>query len=167
MVRWCIRRRMTRLTLVFEVIKYRLCFKSDKVWKYISSWRNVIFLLPFFQKSCSKQQQKKNSASWQRIIATDRSWVQRGSKCSQRPVRRQEDSGTSKDVSRPGIEPGSQELASWAITARPPQHEITSPAPQSFWRVSWFLLHYPSPQRSASRSSLQTILCYQCNRRWQ
>ena len=30
----------------------------------------------------------------------------------------QEDSGTSKDVSRPGIEPGSQELASCTITAK-------------------------------------------------
>ena len=32
------------------------------------------------------------------------------------PERRQEDSGTSKDVSRPGNEPGLQELASCAIT---------------------------------------------------
>ena len=43
-------------------------------------------------------------------------------------------------MSRPGIEPGSQELASCAITARPPKryHRIPS---QSFWRVSGFLLH--------------------------
>ena len=30
-----------------------------------------------------------------------------------------------KDVSRPGIEPGSQELVSCAITATPPQHDTT------------------------------------------
>ena len=57
------------------------------------------------------------------------------------PERRQEDSGTSKDVSWPGIEPGSQEIASCAITARPPQHDTTGPPHRSsFWRVSGFLL---------------------------
>ena len=45
---------------------------------------------------------------------------------------RQEDSGTSKDVSRPGIEPGSQELASCAITARPPQHDTTGSRHRAF-----------------------------------
>ena len=37
-----------------------------------------------------------------------------------------------KDVSRPGIEPGSQELASCAITARPPQHDTTGPHHRAF-----------------------------------
>ena len=37
-----------------------------------------------------------------------------------------------KDVSRPGIEPGSQELASCAITARPPQHDTTGPRHRAF-----------------------------------
>ena len=46
------------------------------------------------------------------------------------PERRQEDSGTSKDVSRPRIELGSQELASCAITARPPQHDTYTTVPR-------------------------------------
>ena len=47
-----------------------------------------------------------------------------------------------KDVSRPGIEPRSQKLASCAITARPPQHDTTSP---HFWCASGVLLQYPPP----------------------
>ena len=46
---------------------------------------------------------------------------------SQGPERRQEDSGTSKDVSRPGIQIRSQDLASYAITASPSQHNTTDP----------------------------------------
>ena len=57
------------------------------------------------------------------------------------------------------------------ITARPPQHNTTGPRHRAFdlflsscyRRVSGFQLHHPPPERSASRSSLQTILCYQCN----
>ena len=37
-----------------------------------------------------------------------------------------------KDVSRPRIELGSQELASCAITARPPQHDTTGPRHRAF-----------------------------------
>ena len=48
------------------------------------------------------------------------------------PERRQEDSGTSKDVSPPGIKPGSQDLASCAITASPPQHDTTGPRHRAF-----------------------------------
>ena len=49
------------------------------------------------------------------------------------PERRQEDSGTSKKfVLRLGIEPGSQDLASCAITARPPQHDTTSSRHRAF-----------------------------------
>ena len=49
------------------------------------------------------------------------------------PERRQEDSpGTSKNVSQPGIEPGSQELASCAITTRPPQPDTTGPRHRAF-----------------------------------
>ena len=56
----------------------------------------------------------------------------RDSKWSQGPETRQEDSRTSTDVSRPGIEPGSQELASCGITARPPQHDATGPHHRAF-----------------------------------
>ena len=57
-----------------------------------------------------------------------------GDSWSQGPERRQEDSRTSKDVSRPGIEPGSQKLASrsCAITARPPQHDTTGRRHRAF-----------------------------------
>ena len=41
-------------------------------------------------------------------------------------------SGTSKNVSRPGIEFGSQELASCAMTVRPPQHDTTGPCHKAF-----------------------------------
>ena len=51
----------------------------------------------------------------------------------------------SKDVSRPGIEPGSQELASCAITARPPQHDTTGPRHRAFdvFQGSCYMLHKP------------------------
>ena len=48
------------------------------------------------------------------------------------PEKKQEDSGTSKDVLRLGIEPGSQELTSCAIIARPPQHDTTGPRHRAF-----------------------------------
>ena len=58
-------------------------------------------------------------------LMTDSSW-------SPGPERRQEDSGTSKDVLWLGIEPRSQALAFCAITARPPQHDTTGPRHRAF-----------------------------------
>ena len=37
-----------------------------------------------------------------------------------------------KYVTRPGIEPGSQDLASCALTARPPQHDTTGTRHRAF-----------------------------------
>ena len=86
-----------------------------------SFWRVSGFRLhhPPPQRSASR-------SSLQTILCyQDSSW-------NQRPGRRQEDSGTSKDVSRAGIKPGPQELASCAITARPQQHDTTEPRHRAF-----------------------------------
>ena len=66
------------------------------------------------------------------------------------PERRHEDSGTSKDVSRPRIEPGSQDLASCAITARPPQHDTTGPRHRAFdvFQGSFYKLRGPMVWKS-------------------
>ena len=66
-------------------------------------------------------------------------------------------------MSRPGIEPGSQELASCAITARPPRHDTTGPRHGAFDGFQGSCYTILLLQRPASRSSIQTILCYQCN----
>ena len=57
------------------------------------------------------------------------------SKWSRGSERRQEDSGTSKDVSQPGIEPGSLRLSGISLLrhgARPPQHDTTGPRHRAF-----------------------------------
>ena len=50
------------------------------------------------------------------------------------PERRQEESGTSTDVSRPGVEPGSQEPAPCATIARPLQQYTTGACHKAFDR---------------------------------
>ena len=78
------------------------------------------------------------------------------------PERRQEDSGTSKDVSRPRIELGSQELASCAITARPPQHDTTGARHRAFdvFQGSCYTILLPSarhPARASKPSSATSV----------
>ena len=78
------------------------------------------------------------------------------------PERRQGDSGTSKDVSRPGIEPGSQQLASCGITSRPPQHDTTGPCHRAFdvFQGSCYtilLLSARHPARASKPSSATSV----------
>ena len=60
-------------------------------------------------------------------------------------------------MSRPGIEPGSQDLASCAITARPPQHDTTGPraATELFdvFQGSCYTILLPSARHSAWAST--------------
>ena len=81
---------------------------------------------------------------------------------------RQEDSGTSwsKDVSRLGIEPGSQELASCAITARPSQNDTTGPRHRTFdvFQGSCYTILLPSarpPVRASKPSSATSVTGFQ------
>ena len=68
---------------------------------------------------------------------------------------------------RPGIKPGSQELASCAITARPPQHNTTGPRHRAFdvFQGSCYTgLLYKLAQCGISSSSLAWIRDYLSNR---
>ena len=89
----------------------------------------------------------------------------RESSWSPGPERRQEDSGTSKDVSRPRIELGSQELASCAITAGPPQHDTTVPRHRAFdvFQGSCYTILLPSARHPARAS--KPFSATSCNRR--
>ena len=65
-------------------------------------------------------------------------------------------------MSRPGIEPGSQELASCAITARPPQHDTTGPRHRAFdvFQGSCYTILLPSarhPARGSKPSSATSV----------
>ena len=83
--------------------------------------------------------------------------LEQDSRWSQGPERKQEVSGTLRDVSQPAIEPGSQELTSCALAAGPPLHDTTgrrhrafkvfqgscyrTPFDLSFWLFLTFLHH--------------------------
>ena len=65
-------------------------------------------------------------------------------------------------MSRPGIEPGSQDLASCAITARPPLHDTTGPRHRAFdvFQGSCYTILLPSarhPARASKPSSATSV----------
>ena len=68
-----------------------------------------------------------------------------------------------KDVSRPGLEPESQELASYAITARPPQHDTTRSRHRAFdvFQGSCYTILLPGarhPARASKPSSATSVM---------
>ena len=136
----------------------------------LKSWRQYLFkCFEIFTDNQavvylrSKLHMSKRKARWIEFLADfDFSTAARESSWSPGPERRQEDSGTSKDVSRPGIEPGSPDLASCAITARRPEHDTTGPRHRAFdvFQGPCYTILLPSarhPARASKPSSATSV----------